>query len=165
MKHMKVTIQGKIFSLFGQYEVFNEHGECLYLIEGKPSWGGLFKVSDACGRERAVIRRKVLSLLPVFTVEENGRILGTIEKEFTWLRPRYDVQFLDWHIEGDIFQIDYSVYSSSNTLIAEINQKLLSLHQTFTIDCPDPDNLFYAVLLAVAIARVEASQSAAAASS
>ena len=65
----------------------------------------------------SLIKEKVMSLLPVFEIEVNGQTLGRIEKRFTLFRPKYDVEFNGWHVEGDFMGWNYDIYEACSPVV------------------------------------------------
>ena len=60
-----------------------------------------------------MIRQKLFNLLPVFEIETGGIKRGQIEKQFTLFRPKYDIDFNGWRVEGDFLGWDYDVYPAA----------------------------------------------------
>lgn len=99
---MKLLIKQRVFSWTDTYDVYDENGNAKYFVKAEfLALGHRLHVYDAADREVGVIRQKLMTLLPVFEIEVGGITRGRIEKRFTLFKPRYDVDFNGWRVEGD----------------------------------------------------------------
>ena len=39
---------------------------------------------------------------------EGETCIGTLKKELTFFKPKYNIDFNGWHVEGDVFEWDYT---------------------------------------------------------
>ena len=99
---MKLLFKQRLFSWFDSYDIYDESGNTVYVVKGQLSWGHKLVIYDANGRELGMVQQRVLALLPKFEIYERGNYIGCISKEFTLLKPRYDIDYNGWHIEGGI---------------------------------------------------------------
>lgn len=114
---MKLLIRQRVFSWTDSYDVYDENGNAKYFVKAEfLSIGHRLHVYDMAGNELGLIKEKVLSLLPVFEIEVNGQTLGRIEKRFTLFRPKLDVDFNGWHVEGDFMGWNYDIYEGMHVL-------------------------------------------------
>lgn len=98
---MRLLFKQRLFSWFDSYDIYTEDGSVCYTVKGQLAWGHLLKVYDAQGREVGEVRERLLSLLPKFEVSCGGQYLGCIRKEFSLLRPRFDIDYNGWSVQGD----------------------------------------------------------------
>ena len=96
------------------------------------------------------IRQKLFSLLPTFEIVMGGSIVGTIRKEFTFLRPRYHVDYRGWNAEGDFLGWDYRVLSGDREIMT-ISKELFHWSDTYVLRCNNPANEIPGLLLVLAI--------------
>ncbi len=160
---MKLYIKQKVFSFKDRFTVKNAAGEDRYFVEGKLiSLGKKLTVTDEAGNEVAFVNQKVLSFLPKFFVEVNGREVAQIKKKFTFLKPKYLVEGLDWEVEGDFFSHDYSITENGN-VVASIHKRWMSWGDSFELDISDSADEVMALAVILAIdAVMDASASASA---
>ena len=105
---MKLYIKQKVFSWRDRFTVKDETGADRYFVEGELfSWGKKLHVLDAAGNEAAFIQQKVWSFLPRYDVFALGQHIAQIKKEFTFLRPRYTIEGMNWDVEGDFWAHHY----------------------------------------------------------
>ena len=96
---MKMLIKQRFFSWFESYDVYDENDEVLYVCKGQFSWGHTLKVLDQNERELGMIKEKVWSFLPKFEVYKNDILIGTIAKEFTLFKPKFNIDYNSWKVE------------------------------------------------------------------
>lgn len=147
---MKLLFKQRFFSWLDSYDVFNEAGETVYTVKGQLAWGHCLKIFDAEGFEMGTVREKVLTWLPKFEIYYGDDYVGCISKEFSFLRPRFNIDYNGWHIEGDWFEWDYNIISS-NRVVATVSKEIWNWTDTYVIDVADPRDAFAALLLVLAI--------------
>lgn len=89
--------------------VFNENGETIFTVEGKPSWGHKLHILNRCGEHIATVKQVVLTWLPKFELYEGDRYIGSITKKLTFLKPQYEVDFNGWNVTGNFLEWDYNI--------------------------------------------------------
>ena len=91
---MKLLIKQRVFSWTDTYDVYDEWEQPKYFVKADFfSLGHQIRVYDRNDREVGCIREKLLSFLPAFEVEENGVTAGTVQKQFSFFKPRYEVDY------------------------------------------------------------------------
>ena len=79
------------------------------------------------------------------------RYAGCISKEFTFFKPKFNIDYNDWHIDGDWFEWDYNILNSTGQSIASVSKQLWNLTDTYVIDVHNPQDALYALMLVLAI--------------
>lgn len=148
---MRLMFKQRLFSWFDSYDIYDENGEVVYTVEGQISWGHCLKIFDAFGREIGMVKERVLSLLPKFEMYLDGAYIGCISKEFTFLRPKYNIDCNGWHIEGDFFEWDYRILGTYGQNIATVDKQIFNFTDTYVIDVYEPQNVICALMLVLAI--------------
>lgn len=97
---MKLLFKQRFFSWLDSYDIYDEYENTVYVVKGQMSWGHCLKIFDSHGREMGMVKERVLTFLPAFEVYEGGQLTGSISRELTFLKPRYNIDFNGWHIEG-----------------------------------------------------------------
>lgn len=164
---MKLYVKQKVFSWTDKFTVKDEYGEDKYYVTGKfLTFGKKLTVTDRLGMEVAYIHQKVLSLLPRFFVDVNGRTVAEIVKKFTLLKPEYLVKGPGWTVEGAILAHDYEIYDAGRNRIVSIHKKWMSWGDSFELDIAPGADVAAALGVVLAIdAVMDANASAAAAAS
>lgn len=120
-------------------------------MQGQLAWGHCLKIFDARGSEVGTVREKVLTWLPKFEIYEGEGYIGSISKEFSFLKPRYHIDFNGWHIEGDFMEWDYEVIGVDGRKVAVISKELFHWTDTYVLDIEDSKDALYVLMLVLAI--------------
>ncbi len=148
---MKLLFKQRAFSWFDSYDIYNEHGETVFTVEGQLSWGKCLHILNAAGEHIGTVQQKVMSFLPRFELYAYGDYLGSLTKEFSFLTPRFTLDCSDWEVEGSFMEWDYSIQSPSRGPIAVICKELFNWTDTYVIDVDDPQNALCALMVVLAI--------------
>ena len=106
---MKLLFKQRFFSWFDSYDVYDETGNVVYTVKGQLSWGHCLHVLDADGNHVGTVQERIFTLLPKFELYQGDAYLGCVQKEFTFFRPRYDIDCNGWQVAGDFMEWDYTV--------------------------------------------------------
>lgn len=148
---MKLRFKQRFFSWFDSYDIYDEYGNTVFVVKGQLSWGHLFKIMDANGRELGAVRQAVLTLLPKFELIKGGQSLGFIRKEYTFLHPKYDFDYTGWHVEGSIMEWNYTIVDRNGSTVATITKELFNWTDTYTIDVMHDEDALLALMFVLAI--------------
>ena len=77
--------------------------------------------------------------------------MGCIAKEFTFFKPRFNIDCNDWQIEGDFLGWDYEILNGSGSHAATVSKELLHMTDTYVIDVADPKDSLMALMVVLAI--------------
>ncbi len=148
---MKLLFKQKMFSWFDSYDIFDEAGNTVYTVKGQLAWGHCFKIFDKNNYEVGMIKERIFTFLPKFEIYDGDRYLGCISKEFSFIHPRYNIDFNGWHIEGDWLEWDYQILNSQGHQIADVSKKIWNWTDTYEIFVDNPDDALHALMLVLAI--------------
>lgn len=148
---MKLLFKQRFFSWFDSYDVYNEAGETVYTVRGELSWGHLLRIYDANGNELGSIKEKIFTWLPKFEMYLGERYIGCISKEFTFFKPKFNIDCNGWKIDGDWFEWDYSILNSSGHSIASVSKELWNWTDTYAIDVYNQQDALCVLMLVLAI--------------
>lgn len=148
---MKLLFKQRFFSWFDSYDIYDEDGNTVYTVKGQLSWGHLLKIYDASGREIGSIKEKIFTFLPKFEMYLGDNYVGCISKEFTFFKPRFNIDCNGWSIDGDWFEWDYSIFNGNGSKVASVSKKLWRWTDTYVIDINDPRDAVCALMLVLAI--------------
>lgn len=148
---MQLLIKQRVFSWTDKYDIYDGNGDVRYFVKGEfLSLGHRLRIYDASGNEVGLVKQKLLTILPVFELEQNGQVIGRVERRFTMFKPKYDVDFRGWRAEGDFLQWNYEVWQACS-MVMRITKKLLSWGDTYVLDIADPADELHGLMLALAI--------------
>ena len=154
---MRLLFRQRMFSWFDSYDIYDENGNTVYVVKGQLSWGHLLNIYDAYENKLGYVQERVLTFLPKFEIYEREQYLGCISKEFTFFKPKYNIDFNGWRVEGDFLGWDYDVYSGCSSII-HISKQLLHWGDTYVIDFTNPGDELLGMMLVIAIDAANCSQ-------
>lgn len=148
---MKLLFKQRFFSWFDSYDIYDEEGNTVYVVKGQLAWGHRLKIFDAFDNEIGTVQERVFTFLPKFELYLGENYIGCISKEFTFLKPKYNIDCNGWQIEGNFFEWDYVILNREGACIAEISKQLFNWTDTYVIDVHDPEDALCALMLVLAI--------------
>ena len=148
---MRLLFRQRLFSWFDSYDIYDETGSTVYTVEGKLAWGHCLHILDAHGEHIGTVQEKVFTLLPKFELYIRDRYVGSIQKEFTFFQPRFDIDCNGWQVEGSFMEWDYTVTEPCGAPVARISKELFNWTDTYVIDVADPRNALCVLMLVLAI--------------
>ena len=156
---MKLLFKQKFFSWFDSYDVYNEAGQTVYTVKGQLAWGHCLKIYDARGAEVGTVRERILTWLPKFEMYLADRYIGCISKEFTFFRPKFNIDCNGWQVDGDWFEWDYEILDGTGRFIANVSKELWNFTDTYVLDVHNPQDALCVLMLVLAIDAEKCSRS------
>ena len=154
---MQLLIKQRVFSWTDTYDVYDEFGNPKYFVKAEfLSLGHRLHIYDRAGHEIGLIRERLLTLFPTFEIEVNGFLQGKIMKKFSLFRPKYEVDYMGWSVQGDFLGWDYDVYGAGP--VAHIRKEWLNWGDTYVIDILNPADELAGLLLVIAIDAANCTQ-------
>lgn len=155
---MKLLIKQRVFSWTDSYDIYDENGNRKYFVKAEfLSLGHQLHVYDNNNNQIGMIKQKLLTLLPQFEIEIGGITKGYIQKKFTLFKPKYEIDFNGWRVEGDFMGWDYDVYSGCSSII-HISKELFRWGDTYAINFSNPADELMGMMLVIAIDAANCSQ-------
>jgi uncharacterized protein YxjI len=77
--------------------------------------------------------------------------VGSINKEFSFFRPRFNIDYNGWQVEGNFFEWDYDITDRIGQRVATVNKELWNWTDTYVIDVYNPNDVLCALMLVLAI--------------
>lgn len=155
---MRLLIKQKAFSWTDTYNIYDEKGEEKYFVKAEfLSLTYKLHVYDKYRNEIGVIHQKMFSIMPVFEIEMGGRMVGNIQKKFSFFTPKYEIDCNGWRVQGDFLGWDYDVYSGCSQVI-HISKELLHWGDTYVLNFQNPDDEIMGLLLVIAIDAANCSE-------
>ena len=148
---MKLLFKQKLFSWFDSYDIYDEAGQIVYKVKGELAWGHMLRIYDANGNEIGLVKQKILTWLPKFEMYLKDKYLGCISKEFSFFKPKFNIDCNGWSVEGNFFEWDYTIVNSFGQSVATVSKELLNLTDTYIIDVQDSQDAVCALMLLLAI--------------
>ena len=148
---MKLLFKQRFFSWFDSYDIYDEGGNTVFTVKGELSWGHLLRIYDKHGNEMGCIKERVFTWLPKFEMYLGENYIGSINKEFSFFKPRFNIDYNGWLVDGDWFEWDYTISNSNGCCVASVSKELWNWTDTYVIDVRDPEDAIYALMLVLAI--------------
>lgn len=148
---MKLLFKQRFFSWLDSYDIYDEAGNTAYTVKGELAWGHRLKIFDANGSELGVLQQKVMTLLPKFDMYVGGNYIGCIQKEFTFFKPRFNIDCNGWVVEGNFFAWDYTIQDANGNMVAVVTKELMNWTDTYSIDVANPADALHVLMLVLAI--------------
>ncbi len=148
---MKLLFKQRFLSWPDSYDIYYESGDVAYTVEGQFGLGHCLKVFDHSGNEVGMVQQQMFTLLPKFDIHINGVCAGCISKEFSFFVPAYNIDYNGWHVDGDFFELEYRILSSSGEKIAQVSKEIFNWTDTYIIDVNNPADALSALMLVIAI--------------
>lgn len=146
---MNLYIKERVFTWGDKFDVCDRNGQMKYYVEGEIfSWGKKLHVYDRYNREVAFIKQELFTFMPCYSVFVGGREIARVRREFTFFRPRYYVEGLEWEVEGHFWEHDYEVTKNGRNIVT-IAKEWMTWGDSYELDiAPEADEI---VALAVVI--------------
>ena len=123
----------------------------MFVVKGELAWGHLLRIYDASGNEVGYIKEKVLTWLPKFEMHIGDHYAGCISKEFTFFKPKFNIDYNGWYVDGDWLEWDYTILNSTGHGIATVSKEIWNWTDTYVIDVYNPQDALYVLMLVLAI--------------
>lgn len=147
---MDLYVKQKLLSLKGRFDVYDKEENPVYTVEGKLlSLHSQHTIYSATGEQLALLRQKLLALLPTFSIQLSPE--GTtyeMKGRLALAREVSVIKALDMEITGDFLQHNYRVTQRGQE-VASVHQKWLAWGDTYEIHVEDGANpvLMVAIIL------------------
>ena len=148
---MKLLFKQRLFSWLDSYDIYDENEQTVYVVKGQLAIGHCLNIFDAAGDQLGTVRQKLLTWMPKYEIYEKEQYIGCISREAFSFRPRYDIDFNGWHIEGGFMEWDYTILDRNSYSIARVSKELFHMTDTYVIDVQDPGNALDALMFVLAI--------------
>ena len=148
---MRLLFKQRFFSWFDTYDIYDEFGNTVYTVKGELAWGHLLRIYDAFGNEIGCIKEKVFSWLPRFEMYLGNKYIGSINKEFSFFKPRFNIDYNGWQIDGDWLEWEYRIFNGLCQNVATVSKQVWNWTDTYVIDVYDPQDALCALMLVLAI--------------
>lgn len=155
---MRLLIKQRVFSWTDTYDVYDEAGNPKYFVRAQLlALGHQIHVYDRFDNEIGMVKQRLFTFLPAFDIEIGGRSFGSIQKQFSFFKPKYELEYNGWRCEGDFMSWNYDVYSGCSAVV-HISKQLLHWGDTYVIDILNPQDEIMALMLAIAIDAANCTQ-------
>lgn len=159
---MKTYLVKQKLRLGGErFDIKDDAGHLAYRVEGSfMQLPKQFTIYDDQGRQVSVITKKIIALLPQFTVDLVDHAPIVIQKKLTFFRDKYDIGGLGLEVRGNIWDLDFTLQDKQGKVLAEISKAIFHLTSTYQVRVYEQAYADLVISLCVAIDFVEMMESA-----
>lgn len=148
---MKLYIKQKVFSWGDRFTVKDSAGVDRYFVEGEVfTFGKKLHVYNSTHAEVAYIEQQLFTWRPRYSVYIGGREAAQVVREFSFMRPRYRVEGVDWDVDGDFFAHEYTARCDGR-VVATIGKEWMSWGDSYELTIIEPTNEVLALGVVLAI--------------
>lgn len=148
---MKLYIKERLFAWNETYDVYDELGDCIYKgLSDLSTFGhkiNVYNASDVIGH----IEQKLYTELPKFELYLHNEYIGELTKQFTYFKPYYTIDGLNWSVKGDFFAHDYTVYDENENEVFSIYREISILGDSYCVNITKNEYLEKALIVSIAI--------------
>ncbi|MBE6533386.1 MAG: hypothetical protein E7678_00220 [Ruminococcaceae bacterium] len=148
---MRLLFKQRFFSWFDSYDIYDEEGNTVFTVKGELAWGHLLRIYDALGGEVGCIKEKVFTWFPKFEMYLGNNYVGSINKEFSFFKPKFNVEYNGWRVEGNWLEWDYTILNTMGFSVATVMKEIWNFTDTYVIDVYNPNDAVCALMLVLAI--------------
>ena len=143
----------QLFTLHHRIEITDADGNVAYRAETQfPSIHDKTDIYSTDNRHVAYMERKLFTLHEIRYVDmEDGTHFTLSNEIFHIIRDVTNIEGLGWILEGNFLQLNFSIKDADGSLIAIISQKLMSIHDKYSVDiyAPQHEEKVIAILIAL----------------
>lgn len=148
---MRLLIKQRVFSWTDSYDVYDENEIPKYFVKSEFfSLGHQIYVYNKNQNLIGSIHQKLLCFFPTFEIKIDSTTVGQIQKKFSLLNPKYEIDFNGWSVNGDFWGWDYDV-SSNGISIMHISKEPFHWGDTYVLNFDNSENEIMGLLLVIAI--------------
>ena len=156
----ELYIKQKVFSLSEKFTIKDQQEQDVYYVEGSfMKIPKTFSIMNTTRDEVALITKKMLSLLPKFFVEVNGREVVTIKKEFSFFKARYTIDAADIEVQGNWWDMNFQVLQQGE-VFGIVKKEWFTWGDSYKVQILNEEMEAIIIAFVVAIDCVKADQAA-----
>lgn len=148
---MKLLFKQRFLSWLDSYDIYDESENVVYTVKGQLSWGHKLVIYDAAGREVGMVSQKIFTFLPKFEIYKGGQYIGCLNRELSFFKPHYNLDYNGWHIDGSIMEWDYQVLDGIGNNIASVSKELFKFTDTYVLNINNPQDALDVLMFVLAI--------------
>lgn len=151
---IKLYMRQKIVAIRDKYDICTEDETSVYWVQGNLISHG-YKIEDANGNLLLEIKKKLIALLPEYTMIKDGQEIGTIKKKIRLTKPEITgtINGEEIQIKGDLSGYHFSI-KSNDVVIGNVDTERLTWGDVYSIDIKDPEKQDLVVAIAIVVDNV-----------
>ncbi|MEW4305775.1 LURP-one-related/scramblase family protein [Rossellomorea marisflavi] len=154
----QLYMKQKVFSIGEKFTVKDQDELDRYYVEGSfMRFPKTFSIMDTGREEVALITKKMLSFLPTFFVEVEGKEVLTIKKEFSFFKPRYTIDAAGIEVSGNWWDMNFQVFEHGE-VVGDVAKEWFSWGDSYRVNVHKENMEKVMIALVVAIDCVKADE-------
>lgn len=130
---MDLLVKQRFLTLRAEFDVTNTAGEPLYYVVGRSfSLADKFTITDTNGQDCLMIEQQFLSWHRKYHIIKDGKVIATVNQDWTMFKDKFYIEDLGWEIEGDFIDHEYQIMEGRN-LIARVSRELFTLSDRYAL--------------------------------
>lgn len=107
----------KILSINPKFDIYTEQHEPVYHVDGNITRLD-FKVKNSAGMEVAEIKKKLIAILPEYTILQKGNEIGMLKKKLKLTSPELvgTLNGQEFKLQGDLMGFNFDVFVGSKSI-------------------------------------------------
>lgn len=157
---MRYHLRERAWSLTEAFLVRDDAGRPVFEIRGKFFHIGdnLMMYEHHSGQPVVQIKQRVLSLLPCYDIYRNDQHWARVNEQLQLFGERFKIKGdngMAFHIQGDVWNWNFSVSDDRGNLLGQISRKLSIFRDSYAIDVATGVDVPFIIALAVVVEMVK----------
>ena len=154
---MRYRIKEAFWSFGDDFAITDQDGAPVYRIDGKAfSWGDKLSFQDMNGRELAFISQKLLTLMPRYEIQVDGKVFAEVKKEFSWFKKKFVLDVPgpnDYEIDGSFWAHEYT-FQRRGKAVATVSKKMFAWTDRYGVDILEGEDVVSILAACIVIDQV-----------
>lgn len=147
---MKLLFKQRFTFGLDTYDIYNEMGETVFTVKSRFALGRKLEIYDRGGYLVGTLIGKVFTFLPTFEMYVGDSLVGTIQKQMTFFKPKFILDCNGWEVNGSFWEWDYSIVDSTGKAVATLTQEF-DWTDTYILDIVDDTDALAVLMIVIAI--------------
>ena len=137
-------------------EVKDEQGQTQYWTKSSViAIKGKTDIFDASGAQVAHLEKKPISLHEKhFITMADGQKFTLSNELFHVVRDITNIEGLGWQLQGNVIGLNFTLFDQNSDPVASIGQKMISLHDRYSIDLYQPQHEKIVVAIVIQLQKM-----------
>lgn len=144
------------FTLNNRIDVTDDNGNVIYYTNSKiTSVKGKTDLLNSLGETVAHIEKKPVSLHEKHMISlPDGREFTLSNELFHVVKDITKIEGLGWTLKGNVIGLNFNLFDERNEPVATISQKMVSLHDRYSMDIYKPEYEVIVVAIVIALGKM-----------
>lgn len=142
--------------LHQKIEIKDEQGQLLYYTKSSViAIKGKTELYDASGALVAQLSKKPISFHEEhYITMEDGQKFTLSNELFHVFKDITNIKGLDWKLKGNVIGLNFTLFDQNSEPVASIGQKMISLHNRYSIDLYQPQHEKMVVAIVIQLQKM-----------